>query len=88
MPESEELNCRVCGFAEATPPWGQDGKTPDFDYCVCCGVEHGYQDATILGARRYREKWISEGAKWDNPTLRPDTWDLESQLRQVPDDFR
>jgi len=50
--------CRVCGYNNLEPPWGDDGKSPTYDYCPCCGVEFGYQDACIEGIKSYRKKWL------------------------------
>jgi hypothetical protein len=79
--------CRVCGYISEDPPWGVDEKTPLYDYCVCCGVERGYQDATPFGAKRFREKWLSSGAKWHNSEATPLDWNLTLQLENIPDDF-
>jgi len=84
----ENLFCRVCGFRNETPPWGDDGCTPLYDYCPCCGVEHGYQDAHYGGVKAFREEWIDSGAQWYDPTLQPDNWNLQKQLAQVPNKFR
>lgn len=88
MPSDEELRCRVCGLKQDSPPWGEDGRTPLFEHCPCCGVEWGYQDATPVGACRYRERWLKEGANWDSPAQRPKDWDLQEQLAAVPAEFR
>ena len=80
--------CRVCGLFLEDPPWGYDEKTPLYEYCPCCGVEFGYQDATPIGARAYREEWLAAGAKWDEPTMRPASWSASEQLRFVPEEFR
>jgi hypothetical protein len=85
--DEESLRCRVCGLAQASPPWGEDGQTPLFEHCPCCGVEWGYQDATPLGARRFRESWIRKGARWDRPDLRPRDWNLQQQIACVPATF-
>ena len=61
------MRCRVCGLLQSDPPWGYDGVSPTFDFCPCCGVEFGYEDALPLGAQRWREKWIANGAEWMNP---------------------
>ena len=87
MPNSEAHRCRVCGLLLEEPPWGLDGRTPLFNFCPCCGVEFGYQDATPLGARRFREAWLASGAQWEDPQLRPAIWDVLEQLRNVPKDF-
>jgi len=79
--------CRICGLAQARAPWGEDGKTPTFEICDCCGVEFGYEDATSKGVREYRKRWLDHGAEWWEPTRRPENWDLSEQLRQVPGDF-
>jgi len=51
-------------------------------------VEHGYEDATALGARRYRQLWIAGGAAWWEKGEMPEGWILEEQLEQVPMEFR
>ncbi len=87
MPSDISYCCRVCGFKSEDPPWGEDGKMPLYDFCPCCGVEHGYQDASPVGARKYRENWIKAGAQWENVHARPANWSLDEQLRAVPTDF-
>lgn len=79
--------CRVCGYLADLPPWGDDGATPLYDYCPCCGVEHGYQDATVEGAKRFRKEWIENGAKWEEPELAPNDWEIYSQLANIPAEF-
>lgn len=85
---SNSLFCRVCGYKSDTPPWGEDGQTPLYDYCPCCGVEHGYQDATPVGARNFREEWIRAGAHWEDESVKPGDWSLEKQLTRVPVEFK
>ena len=86
---SEDLfRCRVCGLDLREPPWGIDGETPLYDYCPCCGVEFGYQDATPVGARAFRAQWISAGAAWADQAERPTNWMLDEQLEHVPASFR
>lgn len=37
--------CHVCGYPLGDyNPWGDDGKTPTYDICPCCGVEWGNED--------------------------------------------
>jgi hypothetical protein len=88
MHKNDQLNCRVCGYQSETPPWGDDGETPLYDYCPCCGVEHGYQDCQPSAARKYREGWIKSGAIWYEPRFKPADWVLENQLAEVPSEFR
>ena len=81
------LRCRVCGLPQKEPPWGEDGNTPNFEICPCCGTEFGYEDTTLSGVLRARDRWISGGAVWFSSKLRPPEWDLEDQLIHVPDGF-
>ena len=69
-------------------PLGADGKTPLFDYCLCCGVEFGYQDATPAGVWKYRAQWIAKGGEWDSVDQCPAEWSMDEQLKQVPSPFR
>jgi hypothetical protein len=79
------LVCRVCGLAYDEPPWGPELV---YEYCDCCGVQFSYEDALPDGARAFREKWLAGGARWAKPERRPEPWDRESQLGQIPDEFR
>lgn len=88
MPKSEiNLYCRVCGYKSDEPPWGDDGRTPLYDFCSCCGVEHGYQDSTLVSVRKFRGEWIAAGAPWNVVKERPHNWVLEEQLQHVPHEF-
>ena len=82
------FHCRVCGYPSPDAPWGPDGETPTFDFCRCCGVEYGYQDSSPFAARRYRSEWLKSGAKWEDPKAKPENWDLDAQLRNIPEEFR
>lgn len=88
MLNDQETRCRICGFDLLEPPWGPDGTTPSYEYCPCCNVEFGYQDATVVGARRYRYGWIEAGAEWGRTGDRPQGWDLAEQLEKIPREFR
>ena len=79
--------CKVCGLFLDEPPWGDDGKTPSFEICDCCGVEFGYEDATIESIKRFRDKWIKSGAKWFNAKKKPDAWSLEEQFKNVAKEY-
>jgi hypothetical protein len=81
------FHCRVCGLRLEEPPWGEDGRTPLFDLCPCCGVEFGYQDASLKGVRAYRSRWLEQGAPWDMPKQRPADWNLDEQLAQIPQSY-
>lgn len=81
--------CRVCGFRyDNYYPWGEDGKSPSFDICDCCGTEFGYQDCNIDAIRAKREKWIEEGAKWDSLEIQPINWSLEESLMRIPEIYK
>lgn len=80
--------CRVCGALQSDPPWGETCKDPSFDICDCCGVEFGYEDATLSGLKRCREKWLSGGGKWNNVRFRPTNWSLDDQLDNIPSEYR
>ncbi len=83
----KERYCRVCGLYNEDFPWGEDGKSPNYDYCFCCGVEFGNQDYTLESIRQYRENWLKNGAQWDEPSKKPEKWNLEVQLKQIPKEF-
>lgn len=84
---TESNVCRVCGLYLDEPPWGEDGNTPSYLICPCCGVEFGNEDYTVGATRAYRARWLDSGAKWFRPRDKPLDWNLEHQLRQVPQDY-
>lgn len=88
MANEPDMRCRVCGVTQALPPWGDDGRTPSFEVCDCCGTEFGYEDSTAASTRNARSAWITKGAPWFDVKARPEGWDLEAQLQHVPDAFR
>lgn len=88
MLSDDNQRCRVCGYLAETPPWGEDGKSPTYEICPCCGVEYGYEDSTIIAAKNYRQDWIASGAKWNDVNEKPANWLLEDQLHHIPADFR
>ena len=76
--------CPVCGYPLGNyNPWGDDGKTPTFDICPCCGVEWGNEDYTTESRTEYRNKWLADGAKWFEPQKKPVNWNLEKQLKDI-----
>ena len=81
-------NCRVCGLEQSNPPWGEDGKSPSYEFCACCGVEFGYQDCQLTSIRNYRDQWSAKGAKWESFNVKPKEWNLEKQLQQIAPMFR
>jgi hypothetical protein len=88
MVNNDEINvCRICGLLQETP-WGEDGKTPSFDICACCGVEFGYEDSSLKAIYAYRQKWLDTGAKWYLLEFLPENWDLDEQLKNIPPQFR
>jgi hypothetical protein len=75
--------CRVCGYEPKAPPWGQDGLTPSFEFCPCCGAEWGYQDATAVGVARFRQFWLDQGAPWRDSAVPNDGLSTEVRLGRV-----
>lgn len=90
LSEEESWRCRVCGLLseDIDKPWGGDGKTPSFNICNCCGCEFGYPDGLLSGIRKFRENWIAKGALWRDEKARPENWNLEEQLKKIPEVFR
>jgi hypothetical protein len=81
-------NCRVCGFDYGSPPWGDDGQTPLWEYCPCCGTEFGYQDSTYAGVKRKRKEWIDGGKKWLIESEKPHDWSFDKQIKNIPENYK
>lgn len=88
MHNSELYHCRVCGLMQEPQPWGEDGITPTFELCGCCGVTFGYQDCNLEYVKKYRTKWLARENKWLNPKEKPENWSIEEQLKGLPEAFK
>ncbi|MCC8147287.1 MAG: hypothetical protein LIO93_12820 [Bacteroidales bacterium] len=75
--------CAVCGLPLDFNPQGNNGKTPTYDICPCCGVKWGNEDYTTESRTEYRNKWLAAGAKWFEPQKKPENWNLEKQLNNI-----
>lgn len=101
--------CRVCGYDYKSYylkqgknidtkkndffPWGENGDSPSYDYCDCCGIEFGNQDDDLESVRKERTKWIENGMKWNRATNKnsilyqspPVDFNPRDQLKNVPE---
>lgn len=78
--------CIVCGYNKLNyPQWNEEGF-PTHQICSCCGFESGFDDDgkdepdTI---EEYRNRWLTNGAKWCWPSERPKEWSLKDQLKNI-----
>lgn len=83
-----EHNCRICGLYIEDLPWGEDGVTPTYEICSCCGGEFGNDDYTMESVKKYRARWLAEGAVWFYKKNRPENWDIEKQMKDIPKTFK
>lgn len=81
-------HCRVCGLDYDYSPWGPHEDAPDYGTCECCGAQFGVDDYSVPGVKNYRAKWLAAGGKWFYMKLQPANWNPETQLAQVPEQYR
>jgi hypothetical protein len=63
---------------------GYDEELPSHEICPCCGVRFGYEDDSYDGVIDYRHQWFKERAKLFSIGRRPNDWNLEAQLKNIP----
>lgn len=80
--------CRVCGLLQRDFPWGKDENEPTYKFCYCCGVAFGVEDTTLADIRVYRGNWISSGYQWNKIEKKPDIWDGDEQMLDIPFKYR
>lgn len=76
-----KLECRICGYKNESYPWGEDGKSPSYQICPCCGSQFGVDDITPENMQKYFEQWKIDQYKWSNAKLKPKNWTIEYQLK-------
>jgi hypothetical protein len=80
----KRYTCHVCGYPDLEEaPWGEDGISPTYNICPCCGVEFGYEDCQAEALLTYRSEWIKKGANWFDSSLKPNNWSLKEQLKRI-----
>ena len=84
----ENSCCRVCGYELSEPPWGEDGQSPSWDICPCCGTEFGYNDCTLASVQKNRGEWILNGKKWFDKTKKPEDWNFDAQQANIPEEWK
>jgi hypothetical protein len=77
--------CFLCGYPDLrNNPWSEDGLSPSYDICPCCGMEYGVDDINELAFKLYREEWFSKGRKWFDQQVKPPlNWDLSNQVENI-----
>ena len=80
--------CRVCGLGlGGFLPWGEDGVTPSYSICPCCGVEFGLEDSGLSNVLSARDFWLEQGAQWFQSEEKPPSWDKDKQMLNIPDEW-
>jgi hypothetical protein len=78
--ETGAFTCPVCGWTGLDEaPYDAHG-CPSYEICPCCGVEHGYDDASSAHDA-LRAEWIARGMSWwSSVRSSPVGWDPVAQL--------
>ncbi len=79
--------CLVCGFNLLKEPPYDQGNSPSYEICPCCGFEFGVDGANNqIIFTDFRQAWIKNGAQWFIPKLKPKDWDFKKQLSNLNKD--
>lgn len=79
--------CRLCGLYQEDPPWGNDGLSPTFKTCPCCGIQFGTRDKFFSQVKELRNEWIEAGYGWIDNRKMPINWSPASQMANIPQSF-
>lgn len=75
--------CAVCGYEPKELPWGPFGDDPSYAICPNCNVEWGSEDIDPEGVRRFRDKWIADGAPWSRKRTPSDGLTVAERLERI-----
>ncbi|MEV7886652.1 hypothetical protein ACWD3I_19300 [Streptomyces sp. NPDC002817] len=87
MGNRTETACRICGYDDSDALFDQHG-VPQYVICPCCGNESGIGDDSVSQVRELRGLRVATGARWAEPGMRPDDWDVLRQMTAVPPPWR
>ena len=90
MKKIEKNHCKICWYyyKDDDLPWWEDGKSPTFSFCYCCWVEFWYQDSTLKWIKLYRQNWIDDWFKWFLKREKPNNWDSQEQMKNIPNEYQ
>ena len=81
---SQQYLCPICGFDKLQEEPFDKNNEPSYEICPCCGFEFGFNgDNRKDRFNEYRKQWISDGAKWFMPDVKPRDWTLKKQLNKL-----
>lgn len=83
----KEYICKACGYDNFPQEFWED-DSPGYIICPCCGCESGNEDYTIESTKKYRQEWLESGSKWFEKKYKPEDWDLNQQLEQIPIEYK
>lgn len=76
--------CLVCGYRGLIAPQYDSEGLPNFELCICCGYQAGYDDDDQgHSIESYRKWWFERGAPWCHLEDKPKDWDLKKQLKNI-----
>lgn len=74
--------CPVCGLKGLPDSPRDEFGEPSFEICPCCGIQFGYDDATVSHEELGR-RWMADGMKWFSTcTSPPELWNPAEQYRR------
>jgi hypothetical protein len=76
--------CCICGCWFEEFPWGEDGKSSSYELCPCFGIQFGKEDITPEYIQQFMDVWKKQGYRWYDKTLKSDSWDLNEQMKKIP----
>lgn len=86
MKNKAEYICRICWYEDYEPFWLETGW-PSWQICVCCWSESWYYDTLDNAIKNNRKKWIEWWCKWFDPKEKPENWDIEEQMKNIPEKY-
>lgn len=86
--EKDLQRCRICGLLQDDLPWGKDDNDPTYELCGCCGAVFGIDDLDLDSIRKYRNDWVLGGHKWNREQEKPEDWLPETQIIEIPFNYR
>ena len=82
----EEHFCPSCGI-DISDSCVWENLSVEYVFCHCCGLKIGRESSSIQEVHEKRDQWLLHPEFWHDQKTKPDEWNIEKQMENIPIDY-